>query len=364
MISEIYPKDVVSYCCSVLGIESEEKKINDLFLTALLRRTAGMLCPCSRTTIRNSLNESLSYLHDRPDEISLRIEELIDDLIVAGDLLELSDVTTEDNVAKGTWVFMSPPAFVERKSGGIFLTGIVPDHDGFLSEELSRRVIHSYGTRLIEPEPNEDLAEILIAEGLHRLPESTWLKSPRLKSAAEFLEGTKQRLAVEPSCPPVAGLEVINPKTKHTYYRGRWTEPSNQTGTFIARRPQEFGAPNWCFAELNLGKLVRIIDLPVGTYRWRACDFAWHLQMAIDWENEAPQRYRKSDLGSVCRFDFFSPLPLWSERRFMALGRRCPGDRSLFAYEIPVNESEQEEEFLRANLWLEPLGDTNDGWSN
>lgn len=364
MIAEIYPQDVVSYCRSVLGIEGEELKINDLFLMALLRRTAGMLCPCSRTTLRNSLNESLAYLHDRPGEISLRIEELTDDLIVAGDLLELSDVTIEDKEAKGTWVFSSPPAFVERKSGGIFLTGIVPDHDGFLSEELNRRVVHSSGTRLIEPEPYEDLAEILIAEGLHRLPESTWLKSPKLQSPAKFLEKTRQRLADEPLCPPVAGLEVIDPKTKPTYYRGRWVEPSNQSGTVIARRPQEFGAPTWCFAELNVGTLVRIIDLPVGTYRWRACDFAWHLQMAIDWENKVPQRYMRSDLGSVCRFDFFSPLPLWSERRLMVLGRKCPGKRSLFAYEIPVNESGQEEEFLRENLWLEPLDDMNEGWSD
>lgn len=360
MIAEIHPQDVVSYCRSVLGIEGEGPKINDLFLTALLRRTAGMLCPCSRTTLRNSLNESLAYLHDRPDEMSLHLEELTDDLIVAGDLLELSDVTIGDKEAKGTWVFISPPAFVERKSGGIFLTGIVPDHDGFLSEELSRRVVHSYGTRLIKPEPYEDLAEILIAEGLHRLPESTWLKSPRLQSAAEFLEEARQRLAGEPLCPPVADLEVIDPKTKPTYYRGRWTEPSNQTGTFIVRRPQEFGAPTWCFAELNVGTLVRIIDLPLGTYRWRACDFAWHLQMAIDWENEVPQRYRRSGLGSICRFDFYSPLPLWAERRLMVLGRRCPGERSLFAYEIPANESGQEEDFLKEHLWLLPF-DNADG---
>lgn len=364
MIAEIYPQDVVSYCRSILGVGGEKLKIDDLFLTALLRRTAGMLCPCSRTTLRNALNESLAYLHDRPDEISLRVEELTEDLIVAGDLLELSDVTTEDNEAKGTWVFISPPAFIERKSGGVFLTGIVPDHDGFLSEELSKRVVHSYGARLIEPEPNEDLAEILIAEGLHRLPESTWLKSPRLQSATEFLETTRQSLAKEPTCPPVAGLEMIDPKTKPTYYRGRWTEPSNQTGAFISRRPLEFGAPNWCFAEFNNGKLLRTIDLPVGPYRWRACDFAWHLQMAVDWENGAPQRYRKSEVSGVCRFDFYSPLPFWSERRLMALGRRCPGEQSLFAYEIPFGESDQEEEFLRENLWLESLGETNDGWSN
>ncbi|MEX0730249.1 MAG: hypothetical protein WED00_15285 [Aquisalimonadaceae bacterium] len=363
MIVDISPQGVVAYCRSVLGIEAEGTKIDDVFLTALLRRTAGMLCPCSPTTLRAALIESLAYLYDHHDELSSRLEELTDELIVAGDLLELSDVMTGDKEATGTWVFAAPPAFVERKSGSIFLTGIVPDHDSFLSEALSRRIVHSYNTRSIIPEPGEHLVETLTAEGLHRLPESTWLKSPKPQSAAELLEKTRQRLAAESQCAPIAGLAIIDPETKPTYYRGRWTEPSSQTGTFIARRPQEFGAPIWGFAQLKDGTLIRIIDLPVGTYRWRGCDAAWHLQMAIDWENGRPQRYCINDAGNVRRFDFFSPLPLWAERRLMVLGRKCPGERSLFAYEIPANESEQEDRFLRDNLWLVPIDNANEGSS-
>lgn len=363
MITEISPQDVVSYCRSVLGIEAEGAKIDDVFLTALLRRTAGMLCPCSRTTLRAAIIESLAYLHDRHDELASRLEELTDELIVAGDLLELSDVTTGDKEAKGTWVYVAPPAFVERKSGNIFLTGIVPDNDGFLSESLRSRVVHCCNTRSIAPESGENLAETLISEGLNRLSESVWLKAPKTQSPAELLEKPIQRLAAESPCAPIAGLEIIDPEAKPTYYRGRWTSPNNKTGTFVARRPQEFGAPIWCFAELNVGRLVRIIDLPVGTYRWRACDAAWHLQMAIDRDNGRPQRYRVTDAGSVRRYDFFSPLPLWSERRLMVLGRKCPGERSLFAYEISVNESEQEEDFLKENLWLTPLDDASDGRS-
>lgn len=363
MIAEISPQGIITYCRSVLGVELEDEAIDDVFLLALLRRTAGMLCPCSRTTLRAALIESLAYLHDCDEDLSLRLEELTDELIVAGDLLELSDVTTGDTEVKGTWVFAAPPAFVERKSGNIFLTGIVPDHDGFLSEALSRRVIHSYNTRFIVPETGEDLAETLAVEGLHRLPESTWLKAPKAQSAGELLEKTRERLAAKAQCAPIAGIEIIDPETKPTYYRGRWTEPGNQTGTFVTRRPQEFGAPIWCLAELNGGTLVRIIDLPVGTYRWRACDAAWHLQMAIDWANGWPQRYRVSSGDGVRRYDFYSPLPLWSERRLMVLGRKCSGVRSLFAYEIPANESGQEEAFLKENLWLVPFEDGNDGSS-
>lgn len=364
MIAEISPQSVIAYCRSMLGIDPEGGEIDDVFLTALLRRTAGMLCPCSRTALRAALIESLAYLYDGDEVLPARLEELTDELIVAGDLLELSDVTTEDTEAKGTWVFAAPPAFVERKSGYIFLIGIVPDHDSFLSEVLSRRIVNRYNTRFIVQEPGEDLTDTLTAEGLNRLPESVWMKAPKTQSAAELLEKSRQRLAAEPQCAPIAGVEIIDPETEPSYYRARWTEPTGQTGMFVARRPQEYGAPIWCFTELKGGTIIRIIDLPVGTYRWRACDAAWHLQMAIDRENGRPQRYRISEVGSARRFDFFSPLPLWSERRLMVLGRKCPGERSLFAYEIPATESGEEEDFLNMNLWLAPFDDTSEGRSD
>lgn len=363
MISEVSPQDVISECRTTLGMEPGEGAIDDAFLAALLRHTAGMMCPCSRAALRAAIIESLTFLHKFGDDLPSRLEGLLDELIVAGDLLELSDVTTGDTEVKGTWVFTSPPAFIERKSGSVFLIGIVPDHDVTLPERLSKRVIHINNTRFIEPDPEEDLAGNLSAEGLHRLGDSSWLKSPKTQTASEHIEKLSQRLASEPSCAPISGLEIINPETKPTFYRGRWTTPDAQTGTFVARRPQEFGAPLWCFVELEAGLLLRLIDLPIGTYRWRACDAAWHLQMAVDQVNGRPQRYRISLDGSAHRFDFFSPLPLWAERRLMVLGRKCPGNRSLFAYEIPANEVSQEEDFMQANLWLARDNEASEGRS-
>jgi len=363
MICEITPREIVGHCCSVLGIESDHEATDDAFLLAILRRAAGMLCPCSRSTLRSALTESLAYLHDCEEELPSRIEELIDDLIVTCDLLELSDVTTDDTTIRGTWVFAAPPAFIERESGHIFLIGIVPDQDTFLSEKLRRRVINTRNTRFIVPLPGEDLPTELAAEGIHRLTEAAWLKAPRVQSAIELVEKTKQRLANEPQCAPIYGIEVIDSGRNPAYYRGRWTRPENQTGMFVARRPQEFGNPAWCFAELKEGRLLRIIDLPVGTYRWRACDAAWHLQMAIDYMAGRPQRYSWSVTNRVHRYDFYSPLPLWSERRLMRIGRKVAGDRSLFAYEIPESESQQEEQFLKEALWLLHFDADNDGKS-
>ncbi|SEM24863.1 hypothetical protein SAMN05443999_1178 [Roseovarius azorensis] len=362
MIAEISRQDVITQCRSALGIEPHNAAVDDAFLAALLRRTAGMLCPCSRTALRAAIVESLSSLHDL-DDLPSRIEELTDELIVVGDLLELTDVTTAETDAKGTWVFAAPPAFVERKSGSVFLTGIVPDHDSVLPESLGSRVVYSRNTRYIEPQSEEDLAELLASEGLARLPENAWLKAPKTQTASANLEKAMQRLVSEPTCAQITGLEIIDPETRPTYYRGRWTAPKSQSGTYVSRRPQEFGAPIWCFAELQAGLLVRIIDLPLGTYRWRACDAAWHLQMAIDQENGRPQRYRITDLGNICRLDFFSPLPLWAERRLLVLGEKRPGEKSLFAFEIPTAEIREEEDFLQTNLWLVREDDTGEGRS-
>ncbi len=356
MISVVAPEDIVRYCRSILNLQGEGHGIDDTFLSAMLRRTAGALCPCSRAVLRAALVESLSHLDQEPASLPARLENLIDDLLVVGDLLELSDVTTGDAEAKGTWVFAAPPSFVVRKSGSIFLTGIVPDQDDWLPENIRSRIVLSNSTRSIKPHDGEDLAGQLIGEGLSKLPETTWLKAPKTVAPSEALSRAAQFLAGEQPCAPVQGLEIIDPETKPTYYKGRWTSPKDHSGLFIARRPQEFGAALWCLAEIHSGSIQRIIDLPFRGYRWRGCDAAWHLQMAMDHERKAPQRYSLDTAeDGMCRLSFYSPIPLWAERRLMILGRKRQGVKSLFTYEIPSDEAAQEEDFLQENLWLSPI---------
>lgn len=362
MISVVAPEDIVRYCRSLLDLQREGQGVDDNFLAAMLRRTAGNLCPCSRAVLRAALVESLDHLDEEPSTLPTRIEALIDDLLVVGDLLELTEVTTGEEEAKGTWVFSAPPSFVERTSGSIFLTGIVPDQDGWLPEDIRSRIVLSRGTRSIRPDEGEDLASRLASEGLRRLPETTWLRAPKTLAPEIALSKARQQLAKEPQCAPVQGLEIIDPETKPTYYKGRWTSPKNHSGTlFIARRPQEFGAPLWCLVEIDSGMLKRILDLPFRGYRWRPCDAAWHLQMAIDSERGMPQRYKVDYCdNSTCRLSFYSPIPLWAERRLMILGKKCQAEKSLFTYEIPADELVQEEEFLQENLWIVPADNSSE----
>ena len=355
MITKIKPDDVLVGCRQTLGLsENHQEPLDEVLLAALLRRSAGIHCPCSRTTLNTSLFESLRHLSQDESILSERIDTIIEGLIVGGDLLELNDVATDDPEVKGTWVFAAPPSFVVRPSGSIFLLGIVPDQDTFLPHSLTSRISYEGFTRTIVPEPNEDLVAELHEHGMQRLSESAWLKHPTAERPEAMLDKYARKLGSQPPSGAIQDLQILDQTKPVTYYRGRWTTPRSQTGTFIARRLQEFGAPLWCFAELVAGSVVQILDLPLRRTRWRGCDAAWHLQMAIDFCRQTPQRYRRQDVGNGVRLDFFSPLPQWAQRRLMILGRPSHPEQSLMSYWLPSAEAESEEYFLQERLWLSP----------
>ena len=358
VITQVNARNVLAGCRQTLGLPEEpEGFIDDVLIAALLRRTAGYHCPCSCTTLRASVLDSLRLLSKGKDEMSLfdQIDIVIEGLIAGGDLIELNDVVTYDPEAKGTWVFAAPPSFIVRPSGSIFLLGIVPDQDVFLPESLASRISYVGLTRMIAPLPVEDLPGELSEQGLQQLSQDTWLKSPKAERSEDLLERFRRQLAEQPPSGVVNDLQIIDTVQSITYYRGRWTSPGEQTGAFVARRPQEFGTPIWCFTELKAGMVVQLLDLPLKKSRWRGCDVAWHLQMAIDHCHHSPQVYRCRHEGNGVRLDFFSPLPQWSQRRLMILGRPLPRKSSLMSYQLPSTEAETEEAFLQNRLWLSRL---------
>lgn len=353
VIARIAANEVLAGCRETLGLPaSQQAPLDDLLLAGLLRRSAGIHCPCSRTTLRASLMESLQSLPVNGDPLRDHIDAIIEELIIGGDLLELNDVVTEDTAVRGTWVFAAPPSFVVRPSGEIFLFGIVPDQDVFLPFSLTSRITYDGFTRAITPQLGEDFAAELREQGLQQLSDSAWLKSPKAEAAANVLGRFERRLDRQPPAGAISDLEILDPSRSVMYYRGRWSVPNNHTGTFVARRPQEFGAPIWCFVALEDGLPVRLLDLPLTRTRWRGCDAAWHLQMAIDYCRDNQQRYRRRVESGGIRFDFFSPLPQWSQRRLMIFGRAVPRERSLISYRLPPKEAQTEERFLRERLWL------------
>ena len=89
-ITELTPDEILSYCRSSLGMGAGSPQLDDVLLAGLLRRAAGILCPCSRAALRAALQESLSYLHPDSSALAGCLDDLIEAMIVAGDLLELS----------------------------------------------------------------------------------------------------------------------------------------------------------------------------------------------------------------------------------------------------------------------------------
>lgn len=356
-IAQVTPEEVLEGCHQTLGLSGNTGSlVDDAFIGALLRRAAGIHCPCSRTTIRATVMESLQFL-TLEASLADRIDLSIEILIVGGDLLELVDVTTDDPAVKGTWIFAAPPSFVRRPGGSVFLSGVVADQDTFLPQSLASRIIYEGLTRVLVAKPDEDLAGELREHGLQELSESNWLRSPKPERAEDLVTRFQRRVASQPLSAGVKDFQILDSSLPVTYYRGRWTSPDHRSGTFVARRPQEFGSPIWCYAVIDAGIPIRVLDLPGEASRWRGCDAAWHLQMAVDCVSNHPQRYRSRRTDRGVRVDLFSPLPQWSERRLMIFGRPQPKEFSLFSYWLPATQAEAELRFLRERLWLSPTED-------
>jgi hypothetical protein len=262
---------------------------------------------------------------------------------------------------KGTWLFAAPPSFIMRPSGSIFVTGIVADRDTYLPSELMSRIHYDGYTRAIMPTPDEDLPEELTALGLQKLLEDNWLKLPKAQEAAELREAIAGKLRAQQRSGDIPELQIIDPSRPVTYYRGRWLKPKRQSGIFAARRPQEYGAPIWCAVELEDGQPRKLLDFPTPRTRWRGCDEAWRLQMAIDHANGTPQLYRVRAEDEYTYVDFFSPLPLWAERRLMLVGRHETPEKCLLSYRVRSSELAAEEKFLQKHLWLARAPNTDSG---
>src|SRR5262249_35134973 len=157
---------------------------------------------------------------------------------------------------------------------------------------------------------SENLPSILRDLGLLELSHPAWLRGPKPESASELCDRMLCRLKVEPPSGELADISILDPAKDVEYYGGRWITPGNESGNYVGRRSQLFGAPLWGYASLTDGNVTRFLDFPLMGTCWRGCDVAWHLQMAIDSCRGTPQVYRRRPTPDGAYLDFFSPLPL------------------------------------------------------
>lgn len=325
-------------------------------LAGALRRAGSYLCPCSSATLVRAVVDPLRGLVPDLTKAKALVQEMLEAMISHGDILEQPELQEDGSPSARVLLYPAPASFVVRQSGLVILLGIAADHLSPLPSELERRIQYLGHVRRLSPlSRTEDLRSELREFGLHELTSAAWLKSPKVRTAPQTVAASDRALDVVPPSRDIPGLLILDPTKPVRYYRGRWVEPKTQTGRFVARRQQAYGADLWCYVQLTSGQPERMLDFPQRGSRWRGCDEAWHLQMAIDALRGDPQRFRVNPSGHFVVLEFFSPAPAWARRRWDAIGEPVSSVGSLFAYRIPRAEIEEERRFMCEALWLEEM---------
>ncbi len=332
-------------------------------LGAALRRAAGFLCPCSGKTLVRSVVNPLRSLVDDIDAVRVLVEETLEAVVAYGDILELRDVASDQPQRASHMLYAAPASFVLRRTGAALLIGVTSDSVSGLPRDFAARIEYANHSRRLTPLPGEDLRSELVDLGLLELSHDVWMKSPPAMSPSAHIEQVALLLDAAPPSYDIPGLSLLDPERPVRYYRGRWVEPRSQTGRFVARRAQAYGSDLWCYVQLHNGQPERLIDLPLPGSRWRGCDEAWLLQLAIDAKRGEPQRLRiRRGPHGMTVFELFSPLPAWAKRRWDSVGESTSTQGCLFAYRFASAEAEEELRFIRVALWLDELhGDTMAG---
>jgi hypothetical protein len=234
--------------------------------------------------------------------------------------------------------------------------GLSTDEPTPLPADLRSRVVYKGVARWLEAAPGEDLKATLRGIGLNQVAPDRWSRPPQLQAAGALITEMDSKLAAQGACGEITELRILDHFRHVRRYRDRWTAGSEQKGRFVVRRPQAYGADLWGYAELSEGRPVRLIDFPLPGSRWRGCDTAWRLQMAIDAQAGSAQTYAVRVNGDAALVEFFVPIPDWARRRLAFVGEEVEPSSSLLAYAVSGRELAAEEDFLHNYLFLERAG--------
>jgi hypothetical protein len=321
-------------------------------LATLIRRIASIACPCAPSELAATAIELLEPLVES-ESLSDVVADTLEALTAYGDLIESREITGRAN---GRIIYLAPPSFIEVSPKMFLLLGGGPDGSFPIPEDLFPACeTTTYYRRLWVLNPDE-ASRALLQAGFLKLEADSWLKLPPASSASSLVSNYDALLTSTARAGSLEELSLLDHAANVKYYRGRWQKLKRQTGRFVARRPQAYGADLWCYLELQDGVAIHMLDFPVKEVRWRPCDEAWHLLQAIDATLGKPQRYRvRPGPKAQMTLDFFSPVPLWATRRWNFVGSRVLSTGCLFSYAFPETQVAKEVEFLRERMWLEQL---------
>lgn len=311
-----------------------------------LRRSVFIAAPCSARSARSLVVAALAPLIETQEAFDDRVGSVLEDLIAIGDVLEMRRENTD-----GSELVLrpAPPSFVMRDDGTFILLGVAGDEiTPLVNGPVSFR---SSGLRTIRPADSSACKLALLDLGLIELTSSMWMHSPATTTADTFLEGWLARLPQAPH--PERVEELLDTSTPTTFYRGRWRPVrDDDSGVYLARRPQKYGARLWSLVEVKAGLVHRLVDVHSKDARIRDCDEAWRIQAAFDAIAGAPQKVGVIEEEESTILSFFSPLPAWAVRRLTAIGDQFKPIGALLGFRIPNQNTNDELRWLEKTLWL------------
>ena len=348
---------LLAVAASQLGLAGTAMSSDELptvLIASFLRRIAATTCPCPREAIIGCVVDAFTGF-GVPEMIKLRAREVLDSLVVIGDLLELGGSTSLPGVIAEDWLYCAPPAFVVQE-GSLVLLGIEPEDQAALPAALRARVVRQRELRYLrvdEHSDSEDIAAQLRIAGYLEIPRIAWTRLPQNQSADVFLDGVVRRLREADNHGALEGLQVYGPSGPGECFVSRLRSPAG-SGFYVGRRPQAFGAPIWVFVELDQGRPVRFLDLPWRGGKFRGCDHGWRIQSAIDAQAGRPQTYRVAPVDDdLNRYEFFSPLPIWIERKLRIHGEKVPAVGALFAYALDRHCDHGIDDLVQSYMWFQ-----------
>ncbi|MFF5519054.1 hypothetical protein [Streptomyces coeruleorubidus] len=341
--------------CAVRALGLDETA-TDLFsaeaICASLRRAASFLCPATPRRLVEAVLEAINPLDESCLVTRSQVAEQLDLLLSIGDLVELP--RQEDHGSRQ--LYLAPPSYVAKAPGQYLLLGVRPNASPLVDESVDAEVLYEGHTRSIELAPEVGPIR-LRAAGLHEIRREHWLKHPRADHAAAVVVAVRQRLDQAAESGDASGLTIIDPGASVHYYRGRWRPPADDdSGDFVARRPQAYGADLWCLVRIERGVPRALVDLPVDASDAPACDEAWRFQAAIDAVSGNPQvMHVRSATGAPGsrRLDLFGPVPGWAQRYLELMGTPVSRARgALISYRVPMSAIGEMSAFVTDMLWM------------
>jgi hypothetical protein len=318
-------------------------------LAALIRKAASFSCPCPPESLARTVTRLLEPLN-QSESLYEMVRDAIDQVVAYGDLIE-----TKNNNSPRADIYLAPPSFIQTSQKRFLLFGVIPDGEDPTPPELRPNLDSVMYSRRLESSDAKLVEQAFLEAGFIQLNAESWLKCPFALPASEFV--AKYDAALSNAGPPGTpeDVSIIDLSFPVDYYKGRWTKLKKQTGRFIGRRSQTFGAQLWCYLEAQDGVVTRLLDFPLYEDHWRACDEAWHLLQACDANAGHPQRFRirQGHNKEQMVIDLYSPVPEWATRRWEAIGLRTVPSASLMSFIIPTAQVDAECSFAKQRMWLE-----------